>query len=311
MNLNPKRNRRIAQVLGKVENLMVEMVASLGDARSVELFHRVSKGKRLRAKLILKIAGVTDNSLKLAAIVELIHAASLLHDDVIDDAFTRRGEDSINALFGNKTAIMLGDILYSKGFSELTFMPNDVAYSVSHAVALLSVGELLDVELSHAFNDSEERYFDMIYKKTASLIEASAKAAALLAGKDATIYALYGKNLGLAFQIIDDILDITQSSETLGKPSLNDFKEGKTTLPYLYMYRKLSSSDQTKLLSLFQQELDETQRVWIKTKMNETKALEDSISYARKLGLEALEVIEKEEDVGLSTIIKEMIERNF
>jgi len=290
---------------------MVEMVASLGDARSVELFHRVPKGKRLRAKLILKIAGASDVSLKLAAIVELIHAASLLHDDVIDDAFTRRGEDSINALFGNKTAIMLGDILYSKGFSELTFMPNEVAYSVSHAVALLSVGEFLDVELSHAFNDSEERYFDMIYKKTASLIEASAKAAALLAGKNATIYALYGKNLGLAFQIIDDILDITQSSETLGKPSLNDFKEGKTTLPYLYMYRKLSSSDQVKLLSLFQQELDETQKIWIKTKMNETNALEDSISYARKLGLEALEVIAKEEDVGLSTIIKEMIERNF
>ena len=298
-------------MLGKVENLMVEMVASLGDARSVELFHRVPKGKRLRAKLILKIAGVTENSLKLAAIVELIHAASLLHDDVIDDAFTRRGEESINALFGNKTAIMLGDILYSKGFSELTFLPTDVAYSISHAVALLSVGELLDVELSNAFNDSEERYFDMIYKKTASLIEASAKAAALLAGKNSDIYALYGKNLGLAFQIIDDILDITQSSETLGKPSLNDFKEGKTTLPYLYMYRKLSSSDQTKLLSLFQQELDDAQKEWIKMKMNETKALEDSITYARKLGLEALEVIQKEEDVGLGSIIKDMIERNF
>lgn len=298
-------------MLGKVENLMVEMVASLGDSRSVELFHRVPKGKRLRAKLILKIAGVNDNSLKLAAIVELIHAASLLHDDVIDDAFTRRGEESINALFGNKTAIMLGDILYSKGFSELTFMPNDVAYSISNAVALLSVGELLDVELSQTFNDSEACYFDMIYKKTASLIEASAKAAALLAGKNGDIYALYGKNLGLAFQIIDDILDITQSSETLGKPSLNDFKEGKTTLPYLYMYRKLSHDDQSKLLSFFQQELDETQKVWIKTKMHETKALEDAVIYARRLGMEALEVIEKEEDVGLSTIIKEMIERNF
>jgi len=298
-------------VLGKVESLMLEMVASLGDARSVELFHRVPKGKRLRAKLILKIAGVSEASLKLAAIVELIHAASLLHDDVIDDAFTRRGESSINALFGNKTAIMLGDILYSKGFSELTFMPSDVAYSISHAVALLSVGELLDVELSNSFNDSEERYFDMIYKKTASLIEASAKAAALLTGKNGDIYGLYGKNLGLAFQIIDDILDITQSSETLGKPSLNDFKEGKTTLPYLYMYRKLSSTDQTKLLSLFQQELDDAQKVWIKTKMNETNALEDSIAYARKLGFEALEVISKEEDVGLSSIIKEMIERNF
>lgn len=298
-------------MLGKVENLMVEMVASLGDARSVELFHRVPKGKRLRAKLILKIAGLSESSLKLAAIVELIHAASLLHDDVIDDAFTRRGEDSINALFGNKTAIMLGDILYSKGFSELTHMPQDVAYSISHAVALLSVGELLDVELSHAFNESEARYFDMIYKKTASLIEASAKAAALLAGKDGDIYALYGKNLGLAFQIIDDILDITQSSETLGKPSLNDFKEGKTTLPYLYMYRKLCKEEQSKLLSLFQQELDDVQKEWIKTKMHETNALEDSILYARKLGLEALAVIEKEEDVGLSSIIKDMIERNF
>lgn len=298
-------------MLGKVENLMVEMVASLGDPRSVELFHRVPKGKRLRAKLILKIAGLSEDSLKLAAIVELIHAASLLHDDVIDDAFTRRGEESINALFGNKTAIMLGDILYSKGFSELTFLPKDVAYSIANAVALLSVGELLDVELSQTFNESEERYFDMIYKKTASLIEASAKAAALLAGKNGDIYALYGKNLGLAFQIIDDILDITQSSETLGKPSLNDFKEGKTTLPYLYMYRALNAEDQAKLLSLFQQELDEADKVWIKTKMNETKALQDAIAYARRLGMEALDVIENEEDVGLSSIIKEMIERNF
>ncbi|AHJ13162.1 polyprenyl synthetase family protein [Sulfurospirillum multivorans] len=298
-------------MLGKVENLMVEMVTSLGDPRSVELFHRVPKGKRLRAKLILKIAGLSEDSLKLAAIVELIHAASLLHDDVIDDAFTRRGEESINALFGNKTAIMLGDILYSKGFSELTFLPKDVAYSIANAVALLSVGELLDVELSQTFNESEERYFDMIYKKTASLIEASAKAAALLAGKNGDIYALYGKNLGLAFQIIDDILDITQSSETLGKPSLNDFKEGKTTLPYLYMYRALNAEDQTKLLSFFQQELGEADKVWIKTKMHETKALEDSITYARKLGMEALDVIENEEDVGLSSIIKEMIERNF
>ena len=114
-------------MLAKVEMLMLEMVASLGDARSVELFHKVPKGKRLRAKLILKIAGPSEEALKLAAIVELIHAASLLHDDVIDDAFTRRGEASINATYGNKTAIMLGDILYSKGFSVLTYMPHDVA----------------------------------------------------------------------------------------------------------------------------------------------------------------------------------------
>lgn len=298
-------------MLEKVENLMLDIVASLGCSRSVELFKKVPKGKRLRAKLILKIAGENDKALKLAAIVELIHAASLLHDDVIDDADTRRGQCSINAEYGDKTAIMLGDILYSKGFSELTFLPQDVAYNISHAVALLSIGELLDVELSQSFNDNLEAYFDMIYKKTASLIEASAKSAALLAGKNSDIYALYGKNLGLAFQIIDDVLDITQSSETLGKPSLNDFKEGKTTLPYLYMYEKLSLNDQKILLSLFQKTLNENERDWIKEKMNESNAINLSIEYAKRLGLEALEVIKDEEDVGLAKIIKEMIERNF
>lgn len=298
-------------MLEKVENLMLEMVASLGDARSVELFHKVPKGKRLRAKLILKIAGKSDDVVKLAAIVELIHAASLLHDDVIDDADTRRGQSSINAEFGDKTAIMLGDILYSKGFSELTLLPKEVAYSVSNAVALLSVGELLDVELSSSFNDNLEAYFDMIYKKTASLIEASAQSAALLAGKNSDIYALYGKNLGLAFQIIDDVLDITQSSETLGKPSLNDFKEGKTTLPYLYMYNKLSLEDKNILLSLFQKTLNKSEEAWIKEKMNETNAIKLSIDDAKNLGFEALNAIKDEEDVGLASIIKEMIERNF
>ena len=298
-------------MLEKVESLMLAQVASLESARSVELFHKVPKGKRLRAKLILKIAGASEDALKLASIVELIHAASLLHDDVIDDANTRRGQSSINAEFGDKTAIMLGDILYSKGFSELTFLPQEVAYSVSNAVALLSVGELLDVELSATFNDNKESYFDMIYKKTASLIEASAKSAALLVGKNSDIYALYGKNLGLAFQIIDDVLDITQSSEILGKPSLNDFKEGKTTLPYLYMYEKLSPHDRQILLSLFQKTLNENEEAWIKDKMNETNAINLSINDARRLGFEALEAIKDEEDVGLASIIKEMIERNF
>ena len=298
-------------MLEKVESLMLAQVASLESARSVELFHKVPKGKRLRAKLILKIAGASADALKLASIVELIHAASLLHDDVIDDANTRRGQSSINAEFGDKTAIMLGDILYSKGFSELTLLPKEVAYSVSNAVALLSVGELLDVELSATFNDNKESYFDMIYKKTDSLIEASAKSAALLVGKNSDIYALYGKNLGLAFQIIDDVLDITQSSEILGKPSLNDFKEGKTTLPYLYMYEKLSPHDRQILLSLFQKTLNENEEAWIKEKMNETNAINLSINDARRLGFEALEAIKDEEDVGLASIIKEMIERNF
>ena len=295
----------------KVENLMTQMVESLNDKYVLELFEKVPKGKRLRAKLILKIAGLSDDAYRLAAIVELIHAASLLHDDVIDDALTRRGEESINSLFGNKTSIMLGDILYSKGFSQLTTLPNEVAYKISNAVALLSVGELLDVELSKSFNENQEIYLDMIYKKTASLIEAASASAAFLAKKDVSMYELYGKNLGLAFQVIDDVLDITQDSEKLGKPSLHDFKEVKTTLPYMYLFERVNAEDKQKLLSLFKKDLSQSDKIWIKNRMQETSSLNDSIIFAKNLGFEALNAIKSENDDALSSIIKDMIERDF
>ncbi len=298
-------------MLAKVENLMTQMVESLNDRYVLELFEKVPKGKRLRAKLILKIAGLSDDAYRLAAIVELIHAASLLHDDVIDDALTRRGEESINSLFGNKTSIMLGDILYSKGFSQLTTLPNEVAYKISNAVALLSVGELLDVELSKSFNENQEIYLDMIYKKTASLIEAASASAAFLAKKDVGIYELYGRNLGLAFQVIDDVLDITQDSEKLGKPSLHDFKEGKTTLPYMYLFERVNTEDKQKLLGLFKKDLSQNDKIWIKNRMQETSSLNDSIIFAKNLGFEALNAIKSENDDALSSIIKDMIERDF
>jgi octaprenyl-diphosphate synthase len=298
-------------VLEKVEILMQEHIESIKDSKSLELFRLVPKGKRLRAKLILKIAGGSEDAINLASIVELIHAASLLHDDVIDDALTRRGEASINATFGNKTAIMLGDILYSKGFVELTSLPKEVASCVAGAVTKLSIGELLDVELAKNFNKNLDLYMEMIYKKTASLIEAAAFSAAFLAKKDTTKYALYGKNLGLAFQIIDDILDITQDSQKLGKPALNDFKEGKTTLPYLYMYESLQEQSRQKLLCLFGKELSSKEQEWIKEQMIQTKALEKSMQYAKNLGLEALDAIKDENLPDLEKIIKEMIVREF
>lgn len=298
-------------MLEQVEILMKEHIESIGDSKSLELYNKVPKGKRLRAKLILKIANASQDALLLASIVELIHAASLLHDDVIDEADTRRGLTSINHEFGNMTAIMLGDILYSKGFTQLTNLPSEVAQNVANAVTKLSVGELLDVQLASAFNANQDIYFDMIYKKTASLIESSAFSAAFLAQKDTTKFALYGKNLGLAFQIIDDVLDITSSSEVLGKPALNDFREGKTTLPYIYMYEKLSEEDKNKLVSFFGKDLDEKESSWIKMKFEETGAVKEAVKYAQKLGYEALEVIQDENMPDLEKIIKEMIVRNF
>jgi len=298
-------------MLEQVEILMKQHIESIGDSRSLELYNKVPKGKRLRAKLILKIANASQDALLLASIVELIHAASLLHDDVIDEADTRRGLTSINHEFGNMTAIMLGDILYSKGFTELTNLPSEVAQNVANAVTKLSVGELLDVQLASEFNANQDIYFDMIYKKTASLIESSAFSAAYLAKKDTRKYALYGKNLGLAFQIIDDVLDITSSSEVLGKPALNDFREGKTTLPYIYMYEKLNDEDKNKLISFFGKDLDEQESSWIRMKFEETGAVKEAVKYAQKLGYEALEGIQDENMPDLEKIIKEMIVRAF
>ncbi|WP_292657692.1 polyprenyl synthetase family protein, partial [Nitratifractor sp.] len=222
-------------MLEAVERRIGQYIAELEDRDAQELYGRLPAGKRLRARLILIIAGSSPAAVKTAAVVEMIHAASLLHDDVIDDADLRRGRPSLNALYGSKTSIMFGDVLYAKAFHELVDIDRQVARVLSHAVIELSLGERQDVLLSERFNPDCGAYLKMIYQKTASLIEASAEGAAILAGKNREVYRTYGRNLGIAFQMIDDLLDITQSAKALGKPAMHDFEEGKTTLPYIYL----------------------------------------------------------------------------
>ena len=296
--------------LNLVKEQIKTFIQECHDEKSLQLLDLLATGKMLRSKLILKIAGATEDALKLCAIVEMIHAASLLHDDVIDEADTRRGKPSINALFDNKTSIMFGDVLYSKAFTELAMMDRKVAYNIANAVTLLSIGEMHDVALTESFNSDYSKYRDMIYKKTASLIEASAASAAILAGKDEQKYALYGKNLGLAFQMIDDILDITQDSQTLGKPAMLDFVEGKVTIPYLLLHQRLDD-EQEKLEALYKKELSAEESAWIKAQMQRTDALEDSIAQAKALGNEAIMILEDENSPELIMIMKAMIEREF
>ena len=296
--------------LEKVKNQIREFVSVCNHQKSLELLEKLATGKMLRSKLILKIAGISIESIKLCAVVEMIHAASLLHDDVIDEANTRRGQPSVNALYDNKTAIMFGDILYSRAFTELSQMDKNIAYTISNAVTLLSIGEMMDVDLTNTFNKSYDKYLDMIYKKTASLIESSSKAAAILSKKDENKYALYGKNLGLAFQMVDDILDITQDSKTLGKPAMLDFVEGKVTIPYLLLYERIENK--TKLEALYKKELTSDESLWIKEQMTITRALDDSIALAKQIGNIAIDAVKDEEDSEtLIFIMKAMIEREF
>ena len=298
-------------MLNSVERQIIHYIKDLNEPEILNLYNKLAKGKRLRAKLILKIAGSSLRVIKTASIVEMIHGASLLHDDVIDDSDMRRNRPSINSIYGNKTAIMFGDILYSKGFYELNEIDKRVSKIISNAVVQLSLGELSDVSLSKDFNIDRDVYLKMIYQKTASLIEASAESASILAGKESTPYKTYGKNLGLAFQMIDDILDITVDSQTLGKPAMHDFFEGKTTLPYIYLYKQLNKDDKNRLKSLHGKRLDSQDELWIKLKMKEYKIIEYSYNEAKELIDEAIFLMENAGEFDLSAIAKEMIERNF
>ncbi|MGE0738728.1 polyprenyl synthetase family protein [Sulfurimonas sp.] len=293
----------------RVEREIARLIQEIDYDVVTHLFEKLQGGKRLRAKLILKIATSSEQAPLLGAIVELVHGASLLHDDVIDEATLRRGTPSVNATDGSKTAVMLGDILYSKAFSELVLFDREIAKVVSSSVTALSKGEMMDVKMSQNFNDDAQIYLDMLYLKTATLIEAAAQGAALLEGKDAQKHALYGKNLGLSFQIIDDILDITADEATLGKPAMNDFVEGKCTLPYIYLYHALNTPEQERLRRLHAKVLDKEETLWIKEKMQEHKSIEKSFALAQKLSNEAMQAVK--EDAGLIEILETMIKRSY
>ena len=298
-------------MINAVERKIEQYIAELDDRYVSSLYRNLPHGKRLRTKLILKIAGSDLKVVKTAATVEMIHAASLLHDDVIDDANTRRGKVSVNASEGNKTAIMIGDILYSKAFFELISISSEVAKVVSNAVVQLSLGELADVELSKKFHTNRDAYLKMLYQKTASLMEASAEAAAILVGKPREPYRTYGRSLGIAFQMIDDILDITADSQTLGKPALHDFVEGKVTLPYMYLYEVLAEEDRAYLVSLHRKRLSADEALWIKSAMKKFNIIDKSYAEAKELILEAIELMESLGEKDLSNIAKAMIEREF
>ncbi len=291
-----------------VDKILYEFVKECGYEKALDMFKNISSGKKLRSKLILKIAGENEISLRLCAVIELIHLASLLHDDVIDDSTIRRGKPSINALFGSKNSIMLGDILYSKGFYEIVNLDPQIAKIISKAVLDLSIGEMMDVDLGSRFNPNLDEYLKMIELKTAVLIEAAARSAAILAKLDDEAYAVYGKNLGLAFQIVDDILDIISDDNRLGKPAFNDYKEGKTTLPYILLYNALNIDDKEILKSLWNKELDNTQTKWIKDKFDEFDIVKKSKIFAKELGNKAISAVSNH---SLQEIVSSMIDREF
>ena len=207
-------------------------------------------GKRIRPLLLLlsaKALGSTSKSrIKLGAVVEMLHTATLVHDDIIDEADTRRGRPSSNTTWGNAKCVLAGDWLYMQAFhtalEERNFRVLDLLISLTQQMV---EGELLQMEkLGHLIN--EEEYFDLIYRKTAYLFKVSMQLGGAITHATDQIdaqLAEYGRNLGLAFQIIDDVLDLTAAEDILGKPVASDLREGKATLAVIHALERGTGAD--------------------------------------------------------------------
>jgi len=190
-------------------------------------------------------------AVRMGAVVEMIHTATLVHDDVIDEADTRRGRPSTNSRWGNPMSVLAGDWLYMQAFNialnERNFRILDVLIRLTQVMV---EGELLQLTCLRKSTVSEEEYLELAYRKTACLFSACLRLGALLGGKNEEEEArlgLYGINLGLAFQLIDDVLDFTSSEEVLGKPIGNDVREGKMTLPLIYLLQRCTPEEARKV----------------------------------------------------------------
>ena len=199
-------------------------------------------GKRMRPLLTVLAARAIgyqgEEHLQLAAIVEFIHTSTLLHDDVVDESNMRRGRETANAMFGNSASVLVGDFLYSRSFQMMSQLSNlKIMDILSDATNIIAEGEVLQLMNCNDPDTTEDSYMKVIYCKTAKLFEAATRLAAVIAKQDdATELAMlnYGKHLGTAFQLVDDIMDYTADAQEMGKNVGDDLAEGKPTLPLLY-----------------------------------------------------------------------------
>ncbi len=250
--------------LQKVENLIQEkLISEVNLIQKMSNHHLRSGGKRLRALLTLESAKLTGykedkRDINLAACVELIHSATLLHDDVIDESELRRGVKTTNSIWGNQSSILVGDYLLSRCF-EMMVEDGDleVLKLLSSTSSKIAQGEVLQLQHKGEADLLEETYIDIINLKTASLFSAATKTGACLSGsneKEKKALESYGRNLGLAFQIADDALDFYAKEKLFGKEIGKDFFEGKVTLPMIIIFQKGNKEEKNFLNEIMKKE---------------------------------------------------------
>jgi len=252
-----------------------------------------SGGKRLRPMLTLASSLMCgyrgERHAELAACVEFIHSATLLHDDVVDESDLRRGLETANAVWGNKASVLVGDFLFSRSFELMVADGSlEVLAILSHASSVIAEGEVLQLTTANDMDTTEDSYMQVIVAKTAALFAAACEIGAVIAerpGAEQNALKSYGKNLGVVFQLIDDVLDFSAEQEKLGKSVGDDFREGKVTLPIVLAFRR-GSEDERIFWRRTIEELDQNDGD-LKTAldlMQKHNALHDTIERARHYG---------------------------
>jgi octaprenyl-diphosphate synthase len=233
------------------KKISAESVAGVDAVTAIGQYLQSAGGKRLRPALLLLSSRLAGNgnasAVQLGAVVELVHAATLVHDDVIDAAQTRRGRPSTNIKWGNHTCVLAGDWLYMQAFQialrERNFLILDLLISLTQ---MMVEGELLQLERIGKIGISEADCMELVDRKTACLFSVCARLGAIAAGADTNVQERLGEyawNLGMAFQLVDDVLDFTAREKTLGKPVGGDLREGKVTLPLVYALERASAGE--------------------------------------------------------------------
>ena len=291
----------LEESLNRVDDSIIKQLQTgipLLDDAALHLFLR--GGKKIRASLVLLTSGIynktPDGIVELAAAAEIVHAATLVHDDIIDQAILRRGDISVSKKFGEKVAVLSGDYMYTVGLNAaIDYGTPDIFPVMVSGTSDMVKGELYQLQYSNISSINEEHYYNIIELKTASFMGTCAEIGAImggLSGDERKDIKLLGIKIGLAFQIIDDMLDIVKSSDSTGKDSANDFLDGKITLPFIYFLNTLSEAKKDEIVRLMEHPDMEN---WeeIKKQIIESGGVEYSEKAAEKLVDDSIAILKK------------------
>jgi len=308
----------VADDLKAVNSLILRRMDSKVDLVPQLAGHIIAAGgKRLRPLLTLGAAQLCgyrgERQIALATCVEFIHTATLLHDDVVDESNLRRGQESANALWGNQASVLVGDFLFSRSFELMVEDGSlDVLRILSHASSVIAEGEVLQLMTTNDTQTSEDTYLEVIKAKTAQLFAAACQIGAVVADRPSVeekALESYGMNLGIAFQLIDDVLDYSAKQATLGKSIGDDFKEGKISLPVVLAFRRGDEGERKfwrRTLEDLEQTDDDFNHALIL--MQKHGALKDSVERARHYGSIARDSLGIFEDSEIKSIFDDLID---